>query len=58
MPLAKYLAQDGNGTRMILAPGADGALREVWAGVRDATDPWLLAALPKAERRATLEQTN
>ncbi len=26
VPLAKYLAQDGNGTRMILAPGADGAL--------------------------------
>ena len=31
-----------------LVPGADGALREVWAGVRDAADPWLLAALPKA----------
>ncbi len=26
MPLAKYLAQDGSGARMILAPGADGAL--------------------------------
>ncbi|MBL8344748.1 MAG: leucyl aminopeptidase family protein [Rubrivivax sp.] len=31
-----------------LVPGADGALREVWAGIRDVTDPWLLAALPKA----------
>ncbi len=31
-----------------LVPGPDGALREVWAGVRDAGDPWLLAALPKA----------
>ncbi|MBI5717478.1 MAG: leucyl aminopeptidase family protein [Burkholderiales bacterium] len=31
-----------------LVPGADGALAEVWAGVRDAADPWALAALPKA----------
>jgi len=31
-----------------LVPGADGALGEVWAGVRDVNDPWLLAALPKA----------
>jgi leucyl aminopeptidase len=31
-----------------LVPGDDGGLREVWAGVRDVADPWLLAALPKA----------
>jgi len=31
-----------------LVPGADGELHEVWAGVRDAADPWLLASLPKA----------
>ncbi len=31
-----------------LVPGPDGALREVWAGVRDLSDPWLMAALPKA----------
>ena len=31
-----------------LLPAADGSLQAVWAGVRDATDPWALAALPKA----------
>ncbi len=31
-----------------LVPGADGRLAAVWAGVRDATDPWALAALPRA----------
>ncbi len=30
-----------------LLPSVDGSLRAVWAGVRDATDPWALAALPK-----------
>ena len=30
-----------------LLPGADGGLQAVWAGVRDATDPWALASLPK-----------
>ena len=31
-----------------LVPDAEGRLREVWAGVRGATHPWALAALPKA----------
>lgn len=31
-----------------LVPAADGGLGEVWAGVRSATHPWALAALPKA----------
>lgn len=31
-----------------LVPAADGALAEVWAGVRSAGHPWALAALPKA----------
>ena len=31
-----------------LLPGADGTLAAVWAGVRDATHPWALSALPKA----------
>ena len=31
-----------------LVPAADGALGEVWAGVRSASHPWALAALPKA----------
>ena len=31
-----------------LVPAADGGLGGVWAGVRDAADPWLLAALPRA----------
>ena len=30
-----------------LLPGADGTLAAVWAGVRDATHPWALSALPK-----------
>ncbi len=31
-----------------LLPGADGKLQAVWAGVRSASHPWALAALPKA----------
>ncbi len=31
-----------------LVPGPDGRLAAVWAGVRDTTDPWALAALPRA----------
>ena len=31
-----------------LVPGADGSLAAVWVGVRGPTDPWALAALPKA----------
>ncbi|MEO5733713.1 MAG: leucyl aminopeptidase family protein, partial [Rubrivivax sp.] len=31
-----------------LLPAADGSLAAVWAGVRDAADPWALAMLPKA----------
>ncbi len=31
-----------------LQPGADGSLQAVWAGVRDAADPWAVALLPKA----------
>jgi leucyl aminopeptidase len=31
-----------------LMPGPDGTLAEVWAGVRSASDPFVLAALPKA----------
>jgi leucyl aminopeptidase len=31
-----------------LMAGKDGGLVAVWAGVRSATDPWALAALPKA----------
>jgi leucyl aminopeptidase len=31
-----------------LLPGADGTLQAVWAGVRGASHPWALAALPKA----------
>jgi leucyl aminopeptidase len=31
-----------------LLPAADGTLQAVWAGVRDASHPWALAALPKA----------
>ena len=31
-----------------LLPGADGSLQAVWAGVRGAADPWVLALLPKA----------
>ena len=31
-----------------LLPAADGSLQAVWAGVRDAADPWALSALPKA----------
>ena len=31
-----------------LVPAADGAIAEVWAGVRSATHPWALSALPKA----------
>lgn len=30
-----------------LLPAADGSLQAVWAGVRDAGDPWSLATLPK-----------
>ncbi len=32
----------------VLVPAADGALAEVWAGVRGSQHPWALAALPKA----------
>jgi leucyl aminopeptidase len=32
----------------VLVPAADGALAEVWAGVRGASHPWALSALPKA----------
>ena len=31
-----------------LVPAADGSLAAVWAGVRDATHPFALSALPKA----------
>ena len=31
-----------------LLPAPDGSLQAVWAGVRDASHPWALAALPKA----------
>lgn len=31
-----------------LLPAADGSLGSVWAGVRDAADPWGLAMLPKS----------
>ena len=31
-----------------LLPAADGTLQAVWAGVRSASHPWALAALPKA----------
>ncbi|WP_043785015.1 leucyl aminopeptidase family protein [Rubrivivax gelatinosus] len=31
-----------------LVPAADGAVAEVWAGVRAASHPWALAALPRA----------
>jgi leucyl aminopeptidase len=31
-----------------LVPDDDGTLQEVWVGVADAADPWLLAALPRA----------
>jgi len=31
-----------------LLPGAEGQLHEVWAGVRDGAQPWLLALLPRA----------
>lgn len=31
-----------------LVPGPDGGLQEVWAGVRTAQHPWVLAALPRA----------
>jgi leucyl aminopeptidase len=30
-----------------LLPAADGTLQAVWAGVRDAADPWALATLPR-----------
>lgn len=32
----------------VLVPAADGAIAEVWAGVRAADHPWALAALPRA----------
>ena len=32
----------------MLVPATDGALSEVWAGVRGSAHPWALAALPKA----------
>ncbi len=32
----------------VLVPGVDGALAQVWAGVRGLAHPWALAALPKA----------
>jgi leucyl aminopeptidase len=31
-----------------LVPGPEGELLEVWAGVRSATHPWVLAALPRS----------
>ena len=31
-----------------LVPGADGSLLEAWAGVRGASHPWALAALPRS----------
>ncbi|MCL4696637.1 MAG: leucyl aminopeptidase family protein [Burkholderiaceae bacterium] len=50
-PQRRWLAAcgfEGKAASHALVPGADGALGEVWAGVRDAADPWALAALPKA----------
>ncbi len=39
---------NGGADSHALLPGDDGTLQAVWAGVRDATHPWALAALPKA----------
>ena len=50
-PAQRWLATVGfNGaadTHALLG-AADGSLQAVWAGVRSPTDPWALAALPKA----------
>ncbi len=32
----------------VLLPGPDGSIQAVWAGVRSASDPWVLSLLPKA----------
>ncbi len=32
----------------VLVPGRDGSIQAVWAGVRSASDPWVLSLLPKA----------
>jgi len=39
---------EGKAHSHALVPGSAGELGQVWAGVRDASDPWALAALPKA----------
>ncbi|MCU0968779.1 MAG: leucyl aminopeptidase family protein [Rubrivivax sp.] len=38
---------DGAPDRHVAVPAADGAVREIWAGVHGAAHPWLLAALPR-----------
>jgi leucyl aminopeptidase len=50
-PARRWLAAsgfEGKAHSHALLPGPTGDLGEVWAGVRDASDPWALAALPKA----------
>ncbi len=44
----KTLNFSGAADSHALLPAEDGTLAAVWAGVRDATHPWALAALPKA----------
>ena len=44
----KTLGFSGAPDTHALVPAADGSLQAVWAGVRSASDPWMLGLLPKA----------
>lgn len=50
-PTRRWLQANGfNGApdTHLLVPAADGGIAEVWAGVRDAAHPYVLAALPRS----------
>ena len=44
----KTLGFSGAADTHALLPAADGSIEAVWAGVRSASDPWVVALLPKA----------
>ena len=44
----KTLGFSGAPDTHVLLPDADGGIQAVWVGVRNASDPWVLALMPKA----------
>ena len=44
----KSLGFDGAPDTHAIVPAEDGSIEAVWAGVRSASDPWVLSLLPKA----------